>query len=441
MVVDLERAGRRLVADPPAAPPPVGAIRSRAARVERRRRGLRAVALALPLFVAALATTLVLAHGSPPPSQRVVTSPGPSSTTSTSATSLPGVVPAPSAGVVVSAARLVSAHLGLAATFEGSGQAPRLWLTADSVHWKDITPTGLSSAVEDVYATDADHIWATSWNSANCGGVTVWRTTDGGSSWSSSPAPGHNCAAGSTSMIRFVDRGHGFLVDISATGPSESLYGSDDGGRNWSPRARRLPEYGDVSFFNPLDGYLGGFSRPELAGHQLYATHDGGRTWSQVSVSLPPTAQGDQALYGAPSVVGPSAGILPVTLVGLGTRQVAWYGTTDGGHTWLLRSLSPATAVPADPLQAPGTYQVATTSVAGPSTWWVLASSGGRLEAQVTDDGGATWTTVTSKQPATITFQQLNAVSAKEAWLGGYQPLLSTTDGGASWSTLTPSGP
>ena len=108
----------------------------------------------------------------------------------------------------VTKVRLLSARLGLAATLDPSGTFAQVWVTNDSSHWRNITPRGMSGVVDDLYALDSSHLWVAT-SSCATGPELVWRSTDGGASWSSVATESHTCSAGSTSIVRFADRERG----------------------------------------------------------------------------------------------------------------------------------------------------------------------------------------------------------------------------------------
>jgi photosystem II stability/assembly factor-like uncharacterized protein len=346
----------------------------------------------------------------------------------------------------VTAARLFSAHLGLVATFNSNLGHARLWITTDSEHWRDITPPASSGGIDDgatgdfgdVYATDAQHLWAIS---VLCAAAhsTVWRSVDGGTSWASSSVSAPSCNYGA-SHIRFADALHGWVLQVSPTGPVEGLSSTTDGGQTWTD-AGRMPGLGDITFYSPTDGYGGGFNFSGVYGtSDLYGTHDAGRTWAQVSVNLPADLAGWQPSYGVPTFVDAMTGVLPVTLVKGTAQDVAMYATADAGSTWSLAS-GPRSLGIADSFQAgsPGLVPVATTSVPGSRTWWAIGNSAHRIWTQVTNDGGATWTSVTGGTWSGG--MQLTAANATTAWLlAGGGALLATNDGGSSWSSLWPPG-
>lgn len=438
-MVDLESAGRRLAAQPPAEPAPIEHIRDRSGQISKRRRATRLGAVAAAVGAAAVVIAVVI-PGQSLPSQRLRTTsssapatslPAPATSLPAPATSLPS--PANSASpAAVSAAHLRSSGFGVAATWQSpNGQ---LWTTTDSVHWTNVTPHRLSGYVDDVYATDARHLWAiTSGCSAGGGNDTVWSSADGGSSWSSASVAGEVCAAGSTALLDFANSLDGWVVVLDPTGPVAHLYASTDGGRTWSSTIDRLPELGEVSFHTALDGYLGG---PQLSGSYsrgLYVTHDGGHTWSPVQIKLPPGSLSWQPIFGAPTFTGPSTGVLPVTLVQAGRQQVAWYTTTDGGGTWTLRSGPRPLGLAKEQVDV---RRAALTRVADTRTWWAVARAPSGTLTEVTHDGGATWKTETVH--AAWVAERVAAADDRSAWLTTSDgQLLTTTDAGASWAVAT----
>ena len=197
----------------------------------------------------------------------------------------------------------------------------------------------------------------------------IYRTTDGGTTWSAQPVPagmtslsGVSCA--STSVCEAVGSG------------SADVIGTTDGGATWS--AQPVP-----AGLNGLTGVsCASVAVCEAVGYggsaDVIGTTDGGATWTSQTV---PTGvnQLDAVACGAPSdceAVGTtSAGSLAVVT------------TTDGGATWAA-SATPPVADNAGHLTVACTT-VATCDVAGeagPSSATPFVAS--------TSDAGATWSSV-----------------------------------------------
>ena len=443
-MTDLEMAGRALVTRQPVPVTPVEEIRERADAVARRRRvrrraGWTVVGVVVVMAVVASAALWtvrgrhegVATTPSSVPSTLVI-APPPSVAPSTTVTAVPNRG--------VTAARLTRADLGMAATYDPVTGLSRLWLTRDSRTWQDVTPGhGLSSSVEDVFALDDQHLWATSYDCARAA-VTAWRSVDGGRTWNRAAAGNHSCSLG-TAHVQFVDALHGWIVLNSPTGPDASLEMTSDGGATWTLVDPRLPEPGDIMFYTPRDGYLGAGPTGQFAfgTSALYVTHDAGRTWARVTIHL-----GDPGLpnpswtviYGVPTFVDDSTGVLPVTVAKANTAAVEWWETTDGGTSWHLRT--PAATAPAgvdatpEPMMSP-----LLSSVTGPHVWWVLARTWTGTHSLVTTDAGAHWTDTNDPRIAWPNGHWFGAANADAAWVLGPH-LLATTDGGHTWTRIDP---
>jgi len=392
--------------------------------------------------LAAVAVTVVLAACGSPAAHEAVAKPPPISTTtaptSTTSAITTTTTSLPPGQAWVTAARLISARFGIAAIIDRFGSRPQLLASNDMLRWRDVTPRGMTGVVEDLFALDTGHWWATtSACAAGSGSETVWQTVDGGVTWSSVTAGGHPCAAGSATLVRFIDASHGWLVNLMPTGPAADLWATADGGRTWAKRDERLPELGTVAFRTPEDGYLGDAGLPGTCGTKLYATHDGGATWSEVNVDLSVVPVSYEALYGTPTFSDAEHGVLPLSISKANTEMLAWYVTGDGGSTWTLRS-GPLVAGIIQDQNSGGCLQPALTSVASPTVWWAAGQYRQDWVTHITSDGGRTWADHTAT-PAWPHPTQIQAVDDRNEWLeAGNGALLATNDGGDSADLLNP---
>lgn len=295
------------------------------------------------------------------------------------------------------------------------------------VTWYDATPPGLDFVG---YSSNAFLDAATAWI-LNDSGV-LYRTTDGGSSWTSSLAPF------SYAGLQFLDASNGFaMADLGAGAGSQgvAIYKTTDGGATWQvvfqhePGAdKSLPlggqKYG-FTFLNASRGWIGG-SIPMDNYIYLYVTQDGGATWSEAGLTLPAGYESAQTGNYAPIFFSANDGILPVNLVLPAEPGIAavFFITHDGGLTWTPGQVIPG-GRPASLYSANG----------------IVAWGGGPF--YVSRDGGQTWGTVMPDTDFTDLLSDVQFVNANTGWAltthdGTDTSLYRTSDGGATWVLLIP---
>jgi photosystem II stability/assembly factor-like uncharacterized protein len=310
----------------------------------------------------------------------------------------------------------------------------QLLVTQDGRAWLDVTPPRLLFQVEDVVFLDRSRGWVVA-NDCVRGKAYVYRTSDGGQTWSAAAAPTVNCAAGSRLQLSFVDERRGWLNEVVENAPSARLSRTDDGGKRWKP-VSELPALGAVVFRTPEDGWLGraNFAQPQ----QLSVTWNGGRTWHQRLLAPPRGWSGARAFPDVPTFFG-EQGVLPVMLSRSGRSAVAFYATGDGGRTWRLRAVRPVVFRVLRP-RNPFVWYVPT-AIADPDVWWL---AGGRASPSVsiTSDRGRTWRTFHPAGLPRASWWAISAASPRRGWLTTYASdvsrLFATSDGGRTWRQLSP---
>lgn len=274
-------------------------------------------------------------------------------------------------------------------------------------------------------------IWVTSQAS---GSLTVWRTSDGGRTWSRGQVsmPGQIVPI----HMQFVDELHGWLlVSTGSAAGSEGvvLWSTFDGGASWQMRGQAgqgsatgsIPfgcQKTGFTFVTPSDGWLVGecYGGPAF----IYSTHDSGSSWTRQSLHDPSSKSGaflsGDVQVAEPAFFGSSTGILIVGPVSnpSGVVSMIFYRTSDGGRSWAFGGAGPNGSTLA--------------AVATPSAW--VALSQGALYS--TQDAGSTWSAI-SRQPLTqalsIVFVSPTTGWAIQATNDGHI-LLKTEDGGATWT-------
>ncbi|MDA8218521.1 MAG: YCF48-related protein [Dehalococcoidales bacterium] len=321
--------------------------------------------------------------------------------------------------------------------------------------WSNVTPPAVRPTAGPLAHTalaakflDANRGWVAA-AAETPGVVTVFRTEDGGRTWSGAELP-DNVIAGAPILgmyLQFADSNHGWLMIEPDHGMNSSpgvLYATTDGGVTWTEVASvggegNLPFGGAVSLHGDGDGWVVG-APVSTINLSLYQTHDGGHTWQQQELQLPSSlSAGSLSVVTPPTFFSPGekAGILPVTYVPDSLKAIDFvtviYRTSDGGQTW-------HSGVPVP--EGIATF-------ANPQDGWVWSpeprdsGSTAPLQGKLlrTHDGGQSWE-VAATNVFTGTLNGLDFADQQAGWAYGQGDkapyLLKTTDGGATWTDLKP---
>jgi photosystem II stability/assembly factor-like uncharacterized protein len=300
--------------------------------------------------------------------------------------------------------------------------------------------------------------------------VTIFRTGDGGASWSWSKLSERQAIA--DCWLAFTGADQGWLMLIADHGMNSSpgdLYRTDDGGAHWrrvnstqaSPHGwiwedADLPEFdkphpylicgGTIAFRNDSAGWIRG-SLASTAPVFLFATQDGGQNWQVQHLALPASLEsGHMEPAGLPRFFHPDSreGILPAEYHPTNSEAASFatvvYSTHDGGLTWH----------PTTPVRFSGAWNFINAS----KGWlWSPEPHGTGSTAPVkgilfrTDDGGISWKAVgTGKGLERYLTRgedivQLDFVDGEYGWAiarnrHNLTQLLHTTDGGETWRAI-----
>ncbi len=265
------------------------------------------------------------------------------------------------------------------------------------------------------------------------GTVWIWRTTNGGQTWSVSDS----LFLGKYydyyyPTIRFADAQNGwFLAEFLGVGAGShwdhSLFRTTDGGATWSEVPFSRYNTTGMAFANADTGWIteertGPYAEPILP--IVLVTGDGGRNWQTLELPEPPDNPGLFSRYRfcasySPTLFSPSSGALVVECFDTAyseEKEKYIYTTSNGGQTWQ------SYPYPGGELQ-----------FSSPGVGWAL----GR-DIYKTQDGGQTWT-----QVKTVFWDgQFSFVNDQTAWAVARTDeeiaLVYTTDGGLTWDLITP---
>jgi photosystem II stability/assembly factor-like uncharacterized protein len=307
--------------------------------------------------------------------------------------------------------------------------------TADgAATWHDVSPHAEASFgyAVSAYFLDNLHGWVLVPNSDDLLRGILYRSGDGGLTWSQSPVPfgGGN--------IQFLDEKQGWMMaDLGAGAGSMavSIFQTSDAGASWIQTFTDDPTKTGASESLPLGGLKNGIWATSMQAAwiggvtyapgtvYLFETKDSGRSWEKSRIAAPTGYEQAELETTGPVFLSTSTAYLPVHIASQNGVLLAVYVTHDGGDNWLQ---SPA-YVPQ------GGVSEFLSETAG------FAWNGSSF--YVTNDSAQTWTAVTPDVTFSDGFAGMDFVSPRIGYVlfddgAGNRQLYKTFDGGQTWNTL-----
>lgn len=360
----------------------------------------------------------------------------------------------------------------VAVTPPGSGfesTPSRLWLSTDMTHWRDVTPPatrlptegGLYASFDAASFLNPSTGWVTSWNVGNLA-VTIYRTCDGGNTWTAVAGGEKGMHAGDAQWIQLVTPTLAFAENIQATAPGMTLKVSTDAGASWrtiytgppaTPAGTPLsgPFELPMVFTSATRGFATtGVPAAEFdATGDFFTTADGGVHWTR---QAPPAAApascpaggeaGVQCLFTLPTFADDRTHAVLASEIITGTKISITFDTSrDAGTSW-----QPAASVDLHlPAVPSNSYPKTGALIATPTdhTWWITAATGAGVATQVSTDAGQHWSIADSTEPLGAP-TDLQALDARHALLttdittsdGTTTALYATSDTGHHWQRI-----
>jgi photosystem II stability/assembly factor-like uncharacterized protein len=303
----------------------------------------------------------------------------------------------------------------------------------------------------EAFATDSQHIFILS-------DFHLWKSVNGGASWSGSFLPGSFAYAGNTVVLgpqhfivvtnlegafifETVNGGDSWTRILNSTAPgfldfdrlpsgtliavadNGDIYRSLDDGAHWSNAIDAIPSrrqrLGGLAVGPGLRGAAGTTGSP---GQQSFKTEDGGATWSLNSAGPLISFTSDAGYWDSDRAI----------LAG-DTGKI--WATTNGGATWI------AAALPGAPTNGAAWHL----SLPAPGIAYAVVTGSNQSLVYRTVDYGASWEQRSTGIPISGGLTGVSFPSATRGYAVGYTTggvgrMFTTADGGASWTPVTTSG-
>ena len=303
------------------------------------------------------------------------------------------------------------------------------------ITWYNVTPPDISEAgySVDTFILDNNHAWVQLPDNENFpNGGFLYRTTDGGITWTSNEVPF------SRGKLSFLDPNNGWVMaelGISAGSMGVSVFQTTDGGETWDQKYTNDPNLSNAGDSLPLGGLKNGLTPLNMQTAwvygliytpgtvYLYRTEDAGESWRELNLDLPEGVENAELSVDEIELIAPNFGFLTMRVTSDNTN-LAVYTSHDSGDTWLLM-----------PTLIPN----------GGSTDFLSAAEAVIYNGEqfyVTRDAARTWTIIPPDIKFGETFAGMDFVNALSGWVitldptNNHRSLYRTSDGGATWSPV-----
>jgi hypothetical protein len=282
----------------------------------------------------------------------------------------------------------------------------------------NVVPAPAGHAWSMIHGLDAQTAWAVMYNATAGSGGGIWKTTDGGVTWTQQGAGQIYATAGQSfpNVVHFWDANTGFAMGDPVNGVYE-LYTTTNGGTTWTavPSAN-IPaptagEYGIVDHYSVVGDTIWWDTNKG----RVFRSVDKGLTWtvSSTGITVPTNQAMDLVFWNS------NEGL--VRLFNGTTGAQTARRTTDGGLTWT--AFTPVGNMLGNDIKyVPGTASRLVST--GANAAYVIGSS-------FSDDGGLNWTDIEiGTQRTALGVHDINTM-----WAGGFTTSPSS-DGIFKYQTL-----
>lgn len=318
---------------------------------------------------------------------------------------------------------IVDENIVWATAYDGSGGGANVQeftkTTDGGLNWTPGTINVQNSnlGISMIHAIDQNTAWLAAYptGAGQTGGI--WKTTNGGNTWTRQNSALYNNAASFTNVVYFWDANNGFCQGDPINGEFE-LYTTTNGGATWVA----VP---GGSIPNPLNGNEFGYTRQiEVVGDnvwfttslgRIYHSTDKGYTWSVYNTPVPDFGGAITSGSSANLSFGSATEGLIVEIDG------TVYRSTDGGANWVTVTTTGSV------------FTNGLCFIEGTNTVFTTGAGTGASGSSYSEDGGTTWNLIDSEQHLYVEF-----INPSIGWSGWFNTN-ATTAGMWKWNNLSSS--
>lgn len=269
-------------------------------------------------------------------------------------------------------------------------------LTTQAQTWvnQNLMLTAYDGYMFDIETVDANVAWGALWNGTT-GAATPYtadyaRTIDGGTTWTIGTV---TATAGLViSNIWPIDANTCYVAMCDVNAGGGAIYKTTDGGATWTPSSTAAMYSQSTSFCNVVyfADAQNGFAQGDPVGtgankrYELWTTADGGANWTQVPVANIPalTNAGEYGITNLFSAIGDD--------IWFATTYGDVYHSSDKGLNWT----KSATGLPSN-VNSGNRQDISNIAFSDAMHGMVVQVNSTGYLIKATSDGGATWTSVT----------------------------------------------
>ena len=239
----------------------------------------------------------------------------------------------------------------------------------------------------------------------------IWKTTNGGSTWTKQTTATFSNAASFTNVVHFWDANEGFCMGDPINGEFE-IYRTTNGGTNWTL-------VGGANIPNPLNGEYGYTRQLDVVGNSVWFTTNKGRIFHSTDKGATWAVYTSPILDFAGANISANFSFASASIGYIVTNGGAVYKSTNAGSTWIQLATT-------GPIFSNGLCAIVNTN-----TIFTTGAATGGSGSSYSLDGGLTWSLIDNQQHLYCEF-----LTPSIGWSGWFNTN-ATTNGMWKWNNLS----